>query len=97
MIASVASLALACASFLAASFSSCVKSSRASISSSFLVSSSATACFAASFATGLTLPNSVVPAFFAVSTAASVVAASIAFVASSAALLILAIAASFSA
>ena len=97
LITSVASLALACASFLAASFSSCVKSVRASISASFLVNSSATACFAASFAIGLTLPNSVVPAFFAVSTAASVAAALIAFVASSAALLILAIAASFSA
>ena len=85
------------ASALAASFSACVKSLRPSISLFLAVNALPIASFAFSFATGLTLTISVIPVPFAVSTAASVVAASIAFVASSAALVTLARAASFSA
>ena len=76
--------ALSFASFLAAVFSSSVKSGRASISLFLAVNASAIAVFAASFATGVTFATAVVPSALALSTAAFVVAASTAPLATSA-------------
>ena len=81
---------------MAASFSSVVKSVRLSSSAFLAVKAFAIASLAFSFATGFTLPSSVVAVPFAVSTSAFEVAASIAFLASSAALFTLAMAAVFS-
>ena len=69
---------------MALAFSSSVRSLRPAISSSFLANSSAIAFLAASFATGVTFATAVVPSALALSTAAFVVAASTAPLATSA-------------
>ena len=108
LIASVAFLARACASFLAASFSSVVKSLRPSSSFSFSANSSATAFFACSLAIGYTDVTSATPlssvsltSFCAVAAASAVSALSgwaLTFVSSASAnFLASALAASFSA
>ena len=83
--AAFAASALAFASALAAVFSSSVKSVRASISSFLAFRASSIACLASDFATasGFTLFTSLVPVDLAWSTAAFVVALSIASLASS--------------
>ena len=76
--------ALPFASFLAAVFSSSVKSGRASISLFLAVNASLIAFLASAFATGVTFATAVVPSALALSTAAFVVALSTAAFATSA-------------
>ena len=76
--------ALSFASFLAAVFSSSVKSVRLSISAFLSSNAFAIAFLASSFATGVTFETAVVPSVFALSTSAFVAAFSTASLAASA-------------